>query len=360
MNNNYPVTTENTKSASDEYFIVFSLRNKSYAINIKNVIEVINMPPIEIPETMPKGITGFFNYKGIIIKTVDLCPLLGFESNKYNINSKLIIINIQGTCLAIHTDTIINIFSFENSHIHKIPYSVENSILKNVYENGNESICIIDNEIHLITQTKWNTLNIMNLKTKEMITDINRDEEKFGIDYFHSNLLVSKDYKYFLSNGWVWNPVDCISCFKIDEFLKGYEKCQVDVVNEYISGYNWDRPFAFIDNKMIAWIFLSVSNRMKELKQMIPNIKGNCADIDGVIVLPECRGYGLQKILVKYLEEKAREKGISNIIAEVTFENVYSLRNLKDLGYEEQTWYQKDENIKRYILLKKLGEEDNE
>lgn len=146
MNNNYPVTTENTKSASDEYFIVFSLRNKSYAINIKNVIEVINMPPIEIPETMPKGITGFFNYKGIIIKTVDLCPLLGFESNKYNINSKLIIINIQGTCLAIHTDTIINIFSFENSHIHKIPYSVENSILKNVYENGNESICIIDNE----------------------------------------------------------------------------------------------------------------------------------------------------------------------------------------------------------------------
>ena len=46
---------------------------------------------------------------------------------------------------------------------------------------------------------------------------------------------------------------------------------------------------------------------------------------------------------------------IENIIAEVTFENVYSLRNLKDLGYEEKTWYQKDENIKRYILLKKLG-----
>ena len=115
---------------------------------------------------------------------------------------------------------------------------------------------------------------------------------------------------------------------------------------------------AFIDNKMIAWIFLSVSNRMKELKQMIPNLEGNCADIDGVIVLPEYRGYGLQKTLVKYLEEKAREKGISNMIAEVTFGNVYSLRNLKDLGYKEQTWYQKDENIKRYILLKKLGESE--
>lgn len=67
-----------------------------------------------------------------------------------------------------------------------------------------------------------------------------------------------------------------------------------------------------------------------------------------------------KKILVKHLEKIAKEKEIKNIIAEVTFGNVYSLRNLNDLGYEEQTWYQKDKNIKRYILLKKLGEVENE
>ena len=116
----------------------------------------------------------------------------------------------------------------------------------------------------------------------------------------------------------------------------------------------------FTDDKMIAWIFLAVSNRMKELKQMIPNLEDSCADIDGVIVLPKYRGYGLQKVLVKYLEEKAKEKGIRNIIAEVTFGNIYSLKNLKDLGYEEKNCYEKDENIKRYILLKKLGETENE
>lgn len=138
--------------------------------------------------------------------------------------------------------------------------------------------------------------------------------------------------------------------FKKDTYLR--------IVNDPIN--DGEIYGAFIDNKMIAWIFLSVSNRMKELKQMIPNLEGNCADIDGVIVLPEYRGYGLQKILVKHLEKMAREKEINNIIAEVTFGNVYSLRNLKDLGYEEQTWYQKDKNIKRYILLKKLGEAKND
>lgn len=112
---------------------------------------------------------------------------------------------------------------------------------------------------------------------------------------------------------------------------------------------------AFYNNKMIAWIFLSVSDRMKQIKSYIPNIEGNCADIDGVIVLPEYRGNGLQKILVKYLEDKAIEKGIDNIVAEVTFGNEYSLQNLQDLGYEIKTWYLKDESIKRNILLKKLN-----
>ena len=55
---------------------------------------------------------------------------------------------------------------------------------------------------------------------------------------------------------------------------------------------------AFVDNKMVAWIFLSVSDRMKEIRKYIPDIKGKCADIDGVIVLPEHRGNGLQKKLL--------------------------------------------------------------
>ena len=111
---------------------------------------------------------------------------------------------------------------------------------------------------------------------------------------------------------------------------------------------------AFYHGKMIAWIFLSVSTRMETIRNFIPDIEGKCADIDGVIVLPEYRGNGLQKILVKYLEDKAKEKEIDNIVAEVTFGNEYSLNNLLDLGYEIKTYYVKDESIKRHILLKKI------
>ncbi|MEI0605764.1 hypothetical protein R4K48_02245 [Brachyspira pulli] len=181
------------------------------------------------------------------------------KENKYdelikleNINSKkeMIVLKLMYPYICITEEkglnsSVVNIETLETINLKREDYHSDVSSYSNEF-------CIINNEIHLITQTKWNTLDIMNLKTKNMITDTNRDEEKFSIDYFHSNLLVSKDYKYFLSNGWIWNPVDCISYFNIEEFLKEYEKCQVCVINEYISGYNWDRPLTFINNKIFV------------------------------------------------------------------------------------------------------------
>ena len=149
---------------------------------------------------------------------------------------------------------------------------------------------------------------------------------------------------------------EVIKYFKADEkgyFLPFKLESYLRIVNNPIK--DGEIYGAFYNNKMIAWIFLSVSPRMEQIKSFIPNIKGKCADIDGVIVLPEYRGNGLQKLLIKYLEKKAKEKEISNIIAEVTFGNKYSLSNLQDLGYEIKTWYEKDGKIKRNILLKKIS-----
>lgn len=173
-----------------------------------------------------------------------------------------------------------------------------------------------------------------------------------SLDKYSIRLCTSKDVKDIYD---IQNIV--IDNFKTEEegyFLPFKEESYMRIVNDPIN--DGEIYGAFLDDKMVAWIFLSVSNRMKEIKNYIPDIEGKCADIDGVIVLPEYRGNGLQKILVNYLEDRAKEKGITNIVAEVTFDNEYSLNNLKYLGYEIKTWYQKDENIKRHILLKRLEE----
>lgn len=193
------------------------------------------------------------------------------------------------------------------------------------------------------TETHYQMENV-----KEVIKQINRE---VNLDNIEIRKCTTKDVQEIYD---IQNRI--IDHFKEEEkgyFLPFKKESYIRIVNDPVN--DGEIYGAFINNKMIAWIFLSVSNRMEELKQKIPNLKGTCADIDGVVVLPEYRGNGLQKILVRYLEERAKEKKIENIVAEVTFENKYSLKNLKELGYEEKTWYQKDKNIKRYILLKKLG-----
>lgn len=179
----------------------------------------------------------------------------------------------------------------------------------------------------------WNKLkNIINIEEIDIKLCTTRDVK----DIFNLQNIVIENFKenekgYFLP-------------FKKSSYLR--------IVNDPIN--DGEIYGAFLENKMIAWIFLSVSNRMKEIRSYIPDIKGKCANIDGVIVLPEYRGNHLQNMLVEHIERRAKELGIDNIVAEVIFGNNYSLKNLQSVGYEIKTWYQKDENIKRYILLKRL------
>lgn len=143
MNNNYSLTTVNTKEAS-EYYIVFFLKEKQYAINIKDVIEIINIPVIDIPQIAPEGIIGIFNYKGLMIKVVDICPVLGFKTSEFTINNQLIIVCIEGNCFAVHTENISNIIHINKSELQPIPFASKNSILKDVYKINNTSINIIN------------------------------------------------------------------------------------------------------------------------------------------------------------------------------------------------------------------------
>lgn len=111
----------------------------------------------------------------------------------------------------------------------------------------------------------------------------------------------------------------------------------------------------YLEEKMIGWIYLSVSKRVDELVSNIPNREGKYADIDGVIVIPEYRGNHLQNYMMKYIEDKAKEKRIDNVVGEISFENIYSYQNFKELGYETVAQYKKQGMINRNILAKKMN-----
>lgn len=119
-----------------------------------------------------------------------------------------------------------------------------------------------DGRTLLVAQTQWNRLDIFDAETGTNLTEREvfirdsgrRDaqghkeyDRRNYIDYFHSLLHVSPDSRHFLSNGWVWSPVDMVRAFSTDSFLTGFEPTSIPVATTF--GYNWDRPCTFIDGR---------------------------------------------------------------------------------------------------------------
>ena len=119
-----------------------------------------------------------------------------------------------------------------------------------------------DGRTRLVAQTQWNRLDVFDAETGANLTErevFNRDsgrcdeqgrrvyDKRNYLDYFHSVLHVSPDSRHFLSNGWVWSPVDVVRVFSTEAFLTGYEPTSIPVGTAF--GYNWDRPCAFVDDR---------------------------------------------------------------------------------------------------------------
>jgi hypothetical protein len=108
-------------------------------------------------------------------------------------------------------------------------------------------------------QTEWNRLDLFDAETGELLTEREVAYREAGhgpdgkmqyeyvnyIDYFHSRLDVSPAGSTFLSNGWVWQPMDLVRAYRVDAFLAAYDPSGVSVDAAF--GYNWDRPATFID-----------------------------------------------------------------------------------------------------------------
>ncbi|MDO5066249.1 MAG: hypothetical protein Q4D96_03075 [Propionibacteriaceae bacterium] len=114
----------------------------------------------------------------------------------------------------------------------------------------------LNGRVAVVLQTQWCRLDLFDAETGALLTDrqiIRREDgssENF-VDFFHSRLLVSPEHTRLVSNGWVWAPVDVLMAYRVQDFLERWEPSGTRFQG---SGYNWDRPAAFVgeDSLIVA------------------------------------------------------------------------------------------------------------
>lgn len=112
---------------------------------------------------------------------------------------------------------------------------------------------------------------------------------------------------------------------------------------------------AMYEGQMIGYIYLSIAPKAKELVNLLAMDIQNYADLDGVIVLPEYRGNGLQKYMFDFIEEEARKKGIFHLVAEITCNNHYSLDNALAKGFTIKKTFKKFGLTERFLVYKDIS-----
>ena len=105
----------------DGRYLVFSLGDRSYGIEIKFITEIVGMQNItEIPD-MPSFIKGVINLRGKVIAVVDVRDRFKMESIGYNDKTCVIILSVNFQLIGLIVDTVKEVIKIAEQNKEEAP-----------------------------------------------------------------------------------------------------------------------------------------------------------------------------------------------------------------------------------------------
>lgn len=155
------VTTE-SNNLQENHCLIFSLNEKLYGINVENILEIIKVPKLDVPQKMPKHILGIITYNNISVKVADLSTILSHKAQKYTLDSHVILVKTEESIFGIIADNVNDVKPIKSSNIQPLPYHSEDNLIQYIYRLDNDFVSIIDlNSVqNVIQKTQFDTSDI--------------------------------------------------------------------------------------------------------------------------------------------------------------------------------------------------------
>ncbi|MEH1778823.1 MAG: chemotaxis protein CheW [Nostoc sp.] len=77
--------------------LLLNIGNERYAIESRQVVEVIPLVMLKTLPHQPEYITGVFNYRGRIVPVIDLCQLMRGKPSSEYLSTRIILVNYWGS-----------------------------------------------------------------------------------------------------------------------------------------------------------------------------------------------------------------------------------------------------------------------
>ena len=135
---------DDTKSSEDSLFVFFMLGEKMYAIHTSHTVELLKMPLLEHPQSLPKHIIGVLTYNNLTINIVDMKSILDGSRQSCSIDTQLMIVSTEESIFGMVVDKIIDVVSIPAAEMKFPPYVSEDNIIKMMYQYDKNLVSIID------------------------------------------------------------------------------------------------------------------------------------------------------------------------------------------------------------------------
>lgn len=124
---------------------------------------------------------------------------------------------------------------------------------------------------------------------------------------------------------------------------------------ELLESAEMDSVFGLFDGDTLAAFAMVIHNRKTD-RSLAPDAEKTCEEVftfDGVLVRPNFRGFGMQRLFLEIAANEAKKCGASCILATTAPPNCHSLRNFESMGFSVVKEYIKY-GYPRLLLKKEL------
>lgn len=128
-------------------YLVFSIGEENYGMQIRNVIEIIGIQQItKVPE-LPDYVKGIINLRGKVISIMDARIRFKKEERDYDDRTCIIVIDIDGNSFGLIVDSVSEVARVEEKDIAPPPMIINKD---DTVEAFIEGVAKVENEIWLI------------------------------------------------------------------------------------------------------------------------------------------------------------------------------------------------------------------
>lgn len=131
---------------NESKYIIFKINKEVYAIDVKSVNNIIQMPKITQVPSSPKYYRGVINLRGEIIPVMSLRRRMNYDDDCFTNSSRIIILNIgEGNLLGIVVDEVNEVLDISSKDIEQPSQFIKNdaSVVSGVGKIGDMIISIL-------------------------------------------------------------------------------------------------------------------------------------------------------------------------------------------------------------------------